>query len=248
MTLAFASDFDRTLFFRDEPGGFKPADMAAISAFQQAGNCFGVSTGRSLRGVLDETRGRVRFDFFSLATGALILDGRQRVIRRSVVRPATVQHLIDEVDSLGPLVIHANDTVYSFGDPLPMQTHIDHLSEVGENLYGLSVWVGEERADKLARTINNRYGAELSSYPNRGIVDVVPRGCSKGEAVRIVRERLGADRIGAMGDSYNDAPMFGPADASFTFADSPVEVREQASQVVGGIAEALSEFSSEVAL
>ena len=162
MTLAFASDFDRTLFFRDEPGGFKPADMAAISAFQQAGNCFGVSTGRSLRGVLDETRGRVRFDFFILATGALILDGRQRVIRRSVVRPVTVQHLIDEVDSLGPLVIHANDTVYSFGDPLPMQTHIDHLSEVGENLYGLSVWVGEERADKLARTINNRYGAELS--------------------------------------------------------------------------------------
>ena len=51
MKKAMASDFDNTLYFMflDEP--YRKGDRESIRDFQQAGGLFGVSTGRSLRGV-----------------------------------------------------------------------------------------------------------------------------------------------------------------------------------------------------
>ena len=132
MYKAFASDFDKTLFFWDSVGdgeGKGPQghiaerDLAAIASFQAAGNLFGVATGRSLKGITLQIGDLIPFDFYIMATGALILDRNQEVISRQCVDPALVEEINAAYEPRGAAVIfHGNDTVYSLGNPGPMHT------------------------------------------------------------------------------------------------------------------------------
>lgn len=249
MRKAFASDFDKTLFFWDGPGhdGFiRPEDLDAIAAFQAAGNLFGVATGRSLKGITMQIGDLIPFDFYIMATGALILDRSLGVIRRECVDAALMAELNAEYAPRDTAIIfHGNDTVYCLGEPGPMQTHVDSIDEIGPHLYGMSMWVGSEaRAIEVAAEVNGAHGDALAAFPNSQIVDIAPAGCSKGGAVRFVKEHFGVGEIGAMGDSFNDVPMLEAADASFTFEGSPEEVRVRADHLVAGVAEALEAFGS----
>ena len=69
-----ASDFDGTLFFKDETPTIREKDIEAIKKFQAAGNKFGICTGRHLRGILDVTKNKIDFDFYILNSGCIILD------------------------------------------------------------------------------------------------------------------------------------------------------------------------------
>ena len=245
MTKAFASDFDETLWFTEEPGHVRPRDLEAIAGFRSQGNLFGVASGRSLKGILLECEGIMTFDFYILATGALVLDRDLGVLARSCVDTSLIRELNGLYAPQGAhIVFHGNDTVYNLGDPLPMQTHIDDIAEIGPNLYGMSMWVGsEERAVEAAGEVNARFGDQVTAYPNRSIVDIAPAGCSKGRAVQLAKEALGVEAIAAMGDSFNDVPMLLGADVSFTFPSSPAEVQASATHVVEGVAEALRLFA-----
>ena len=247
MALAFASDFDKTLWFHEEPGHLRAADLEAIERFRAGGNLFGVASGRSLKGIDLELGDRFAFDFHILSTGALVLGPDRTVISRSCVDPQLMRELNDIYATQdAQIIFHGNDTVYSFGKPLPMQTHIDDLAEIGPYLYGMSMYVGSfERAIEAAAEVNERFGYALTAYPNRAIVDIVPAGCSKGHAVALAKEALGASAIAAIGDSFNDVPMFEAADASFTFHASPEDVQARAGHVVDSVAEAIGIFVRE---
>ena len=246
MPKAFASDFDKTLFFWGEgmDGYISPEDLESIAAFQAAGNLFGVATGRSLKGITMQIGDLIPFDFFIMATGALVLDGDQRVIARHCVDAALMEELNAAYEPSGAMIIfHGNDTVYSLGEPGPMQTHVDSVADIGPNLYGMSMFVGsEERAVEVAAEINGAYGGLVSAFPNSRIIDIAPAGCSKGRAVAFVKEHFGVEAIAAMGDSFNDAPMFESADVSFTFNASPEAVRASADHLVDSVADALRVF------
>ncbi|MGI6216957.1 MAG: HAD-IIB family hydrolase [Coriobacteriales bacterium] len=241
MAKAFASDFDGTLWFSGEQDHVRSCDLEAISRFRSEGNLFGVASGRSLRGITLEVGDLLDFDFYILATGALVLDGNKEPICKKCVHPELVQQIYDSYQPRAEIVIHGNDTVYSFGDPLPMQTHIDAIEEIGPDIYGLSMWVGNpENAIAVAEEINRDFGDSVSAYANRSNVDVAPAGCSKGRAVELLKQHFKTSCIAAIGDSFNDVPMLESADISFTFNRSPQDVRERAGNVVDTVADAIS--------
>lgn len=70
-------------------------------------------------------------------------------------------------------------------------------------------------------------------------MDVVKRGCSKGNAILKLKDVLGLDYVAGIGDSYNDIPMLESADCAFTFVDSPIIVQDKADQLVGSVSEAI---------
>lgn len=74
---ALASDFDGTLYFKD---GFKEKDLKAIKEFQDHGNLFGICTGRPLSAIIEECQGKINFDFYIVASGALVLDKDQNEV------------------------------------------------------------------------------------------------------------------------------------------------------------------------
>lgn len=239
--LALASDFDGTIHFMFDEERFKAADRKAIAEFQKAGNLFGVCTGRSMRGITDVVVDEFLFDFYIFVSGALILDRDLKVIYKKTISRALTQEILEQYEAHVKLVIQANDTVYCFRNPRPLQVVIETLDDIpGEDIYGLSFATGSpEEANRIAAEVNGTYGHTVRAYANVHNVDIVHKECSKGQAVQIVKECMGLPFIAGIGDSHNDVPMLEMCDCSFTFTYSPESVQEKATYVVDSAAEAV---------
>lgn len=245
MRRVFASDFDGTLYFMRQPEAVKTADLAAIEAYQRQGGQFGICTGRSLKGVKLAIGDSVRFDFYILVSGSLILDGSLNTIDKRCISRALLTELCERCRRY-EMVIQANDTVYTFGHPYPLQTKIAALDDIeGDDLYGVSIATGSEaEARQLLQEINTRYANKLCAHQNFADVDVVPVDCSKGRALELIRAHFAAERVGAIGDGHNDIPMLEKADNPFTFPYAPAEVRQRGYRVVDSVGEALALFQA----
>ena len=239
---AFASDFDGTLYFYQETDRMKAGDIAAIRRFQANGNAFGVCTGRSLKGITMALPEPPGFDFYILASGALIVDRDYRTIHTHCISRDLTAEINARYEKQARIVIQANDTVYTLtGKYHPMQTKIDTLTDIpGDAIYGFSFgFESAERAMEIAGELNARYAGQIAAFQNVTNVDIVAAGCSKGSGVRFVKEYFGAAEIGGIGDSYNDIPMLAAADVAFTFPFAPEEAKRQAQHIVSSVGEAL---------
>ena len=237
----FACDFDNTLYRWEKEDRLSHYDTEAIAEFRRSGGLFGVCTGRSLKGITVPCEGIVDFDFYILASGALILDGSFNVIYKSCADRELIKEIFRKYGSEDLSIIHANDTVYSFNDFYELQTQISSFDEIeGDSFYGISIAL-DSRDDvlKLCDRINREYSGLVCAFANAHIADIVSEGCSKGEALAKVKGYFEADYIASMGDSYNDVPMFKYSDAAFTFPSSVDEVRNEADFLVESVGDAV---------
>ncbi len=237
--ILFASDYDGTLFHWDGVH-VSPGDLEAIRSFREAGHSFGVCTGRSYQGILRSVPDGLSFDFYILASGALILDRNGTPIRKAEISAGTGKEIYDRYDGQFPIVIHAKDTVFNFGEPFPLQTKVESWEEIGDRIYGLSFGTSSpEHAANVAGEINRDFGDAVSASPNKSFVDICPKGCSKGEALRYLKTYESAEETAGIGDSYNDIPLLDAADHSFTFRASPEAVQSHADTLVDTVEEAV---------
>lgn len=78
--------------------------------------------------------------------------------------------------------------------------------------------------------------------------EVMPRGATKANAVRKLRDVYGCGRVVSFGDAVNDIPMFEASDECYAVANAVPELRERASGVIGsneedGVARWLAEHA-----
>ena len=237
---ALASDFDGTLFFGKEDPQIRTTDIEAIRRFQGSGGLFGICTGRSRVGIEMEVGDRIRMDFYILVSGALILDGEGRTIAKYTISRQTLRSLYEAYKGRVRQVIQGNDTVYSLTGYHPMQTIIRSLEEIPGDIYGMSFAAQTpEEAEVICREVNTCYAGELMGFVNINNIDIVPYGCSKGNALRLVKKYFGIGTMAGIGDSYNDLSSLEAADTAFTFPYAPDAVRQAADHVVASVAEAL---------
>lgn len=248
----FASDIDGTLYFMGESDWtkrFHPQDIRAIKGFHEHGGLFGVSTGRSLEGVDSAVRGIIDIDFYILASGALILDAQHQPIAMQELAHDVIKDINLQFRDRTDMIIQANSTVYTLGNPISIhQIHVEDVDEIPGHLFGLSFGTDScQTARNLANEVNRDYGDTVKAYLNVRNVDIVAKECSKGTALETVRRELGASRVGAIGDSYNDIPMLEQADIAFTFKRSPLDVKTRVvhmshGELVDGVDEAIKKF------
>lgn len=237
---ALASDFDGTLFFKD---GFKKEDLKAIQGFQDKGHIFGICTGRPLSAIIEECQGKINFDFYIVVSGALVLDKDQNEIYKECIDYQVTKEIFNKYIDSFVVHIQANKTVYTtkdsvFSMPQVLIQDIEEIKDV--DIYGLSFWAEtKENAERICKEVNEKY-KELEAFCNVDCVDIIRRGCSKGKAIKKVKELLGIDDIYGIGDSFNDIPMLEEADCSFTFHYSPLDIQEKADKVVESVSEAIS--------
>lgn len=238
---AVASDFDNTLYFRDDEEPLRAADIFAIIYYQQRGGLFGLCTGRSLVGVRDVIGPYIRPDFYILASGALVVDGDENVLFRKCLSLDTVKSIYEEYVPGFSAVIQANDTVYTFEEEGHLKTHIDSFEELREGyVYGISLAADNvEEAARATAEINGKYGDEVCAFHNVTHVDVAPIGCSKGTGIEIVREKFSIKEMYGIGDSFNDIPLLLSSDHPYTLTHAPRELQESSEGVVRGVSELL---------
>lgn len=248
--IALASDFDGTLYFMREKEKMRQGDIRGIREFQKKGHLFGICTGRSLLGITEVVKDQVAFDFYILVSGALILDKNFQVLSRQCISGKLLKEVYEKYQNQVKIIIMANNTVYTLGTPHPLESHIDSLDELeGGYIYGLSFGAETaERAKEISEEINRDYGNSLHAFANVSNVDIVSKECSKGNAVKFIKEKMQIDYLGGIGDSYNDIPLLESSDHPFTFHYAPDGAKNHARDIVDSVEEAIRLLESGAAV
>lgn len=251
--IALASDIDGTLvlyraenFTENAETYIRDEDMAAIAAWQKKGGLFGLCSGRSVSSVFDVLPGDIRPDFYIACSGAAIFDRDRKLIYEAVMEKEEVRALFEkykDTTSFDAFHTDSRDTQYRTapsGHPGKKEVIVTSLDDIQDRkLYSISlVFETAEEAEEAGRDVNESHPA-LEAFQNKNSVDIVKRGCSKGQGILFVKRHLQIDVMAGIGDSFNDMSMLRKAQPSFTFHTSPESIRSYVTCVVDSVAEAL---------
>lgn len=244
-----ASDFDNTLFFRDfrdnGEGYMKERDVEKIKDFQARGNFFGLCTGRALFDVFFDAKDIIQFDFFILASGAVILDKNYNTLHKAVLPFSIIKDMylyFKNKYNYSPLFVTEKSFCCIKKKIYDVDTDIYLSIDAMADLEFISIsYVLDtlEESYNLCRELNMKYGDTIIGYQNSTNIDIVLKGNSKGTGIEFIKKYFGVDKICGIGDSYNDLPMLEKVDVPFTFHSSPEPVKQRASYLVNNIAEAI---------
>lgn len=100
-------------------------------------------------------------------------------------------------------------------------------------------------AIKTFQSKGNKF-ALCTGRPLGGVnaIDVVKRGCSKGNGILEITKLI-SDETAGIGDSYNDLEMFKVVNQSFTFKTSPKDIQQQTRYTVSSVKMAIDILNKE---
>ncbi|RHM58863.1 MULTISPECIES: HAD-IIB family hydrolase [Coprobacillaceae] len=247
-----ASDFDGTLIHHQENKSYiLKEDKQKIIDFQKAGNLFGVCSGRELRGLLNQSED-VKFDFYILHSGGIILDQNQHVIYEKLIGKEDMKKVIELFDKNVCWTIVAGNKKYAMNPHSripPYDLLIKDVDEVKEDriaTFSAHFPHDQEAARKCCELVNKNQTI-VKAFQNIEDVDIVLNGCSKGNAIHYIQQyyHLKDEDINVIGDSYNDISMFDACHNSFTFFSSPQEVQVHTKTLVHNIKECIEKIIPE---
>lgn len=241
------SDFDRTLYVDQK---VSDTDLAAIGAWQQAGNWFVIATGRNESSVREKAEDYgLCPDAWIFNNGAVVKDKQGNMLVHHRLDDGTLWEILRFLDRQSPTgngVSTAREKV-NITSSTGIQTQKTCDREIPfsqlETIHD-AVQIHHRNPENpawirgLCDTLNRQY-PQISAYANVWNADIVPRGVDKSSAVRWIASHMAAfDQILVIGDSANDIGMirsFGGAAP----AHAEPEVKAAAARIVSGVAELL---------
>lgn len=200
-----ASDFDGTINYH---GKISDEDKAAIHRFRQAGNKFGIVTGRDaeLSQWIRQEHG-FEFDYIISCTGACIRDGEGNFlyIKKGKVGPF--------FDDLIKKAMELKTCFFTVGD-LFNKCYVDTLgklpydfSMLKEFTHANCTFPSDEAAEEFVQYVRANYGDKISAHRNGWSVDMPPANTSKVTGIYEYASMFEGPEIYAVGDNVNDLPM-----------------------------------------
>ena len=239
------SDFDGTLFFKE---GFHQEDIEAIKTFQSKGNKFALCTGRPRRKTGFGSMLGSDIDFLVLCTGGLVLDKDYQVIYAQEIPFELVKEVCQKYENETIIGPHCLDEKYLYFKYFPNDapSYIKQFDSIDEfknrKIYSFSL-IESTRAKEITKEINENYPS-LHAFQNVNAIDVVKRGCSKGNGILEITKLI-SDETAGIGDSYNDLEMFKVVNQSFTFKTSPKDIQQQTRYTVSSVKVAIDILNKE---
>lgn len=241
MLKALASDIDNTLFFRNQIPHIALEDIQAIKDFQQQGHLFGLCSGRPYQGVVHLSKD-IHPDFYIITSGALILDHNLQIIYEKIIPKHTLAQLFHQYVNQALIIIQsANHKVYKTSKEFQDDECeiISSNDDIMQPAYGISlVFPDEKTAYQETKRINQIYH-DVQEFQNVDSIDIVALGCSKDNALKIIKNKYAIDLLAGIGDSYNDLSMLMNVDIPITFTHAPKVLQDLAKYHVESVAEAL---------
>ena len=201
-----ASDYDGTVNYH----GISDADKEAIKKFRDAGNKFGIVTGRDLEmalWVLNDMKGYI--DYLICCTGAIILDSDGKILyeKRQKIDLDRFNKIIDKA-----MEHHYGN--FSISDRL-IRIYSDRRGMIPRQIGLLNeftqanLWFpNEQECIKFLEYLNSEHSDYLIGFRNGGSIDIPPKGISKPTGVWEYAKMFdNIEKIYAVGDNLNDIPM-----------------------------------------
>ena len=212
MPNALASDIDYTLYFPNKNPSISLEDQQAIAHYQKAGYLF-VN--------LFDT---IHPDFYIISSGSIILDKNLQPLYEKHVTYHTIQNIFYQYQNQALIIIHTKKDIYKTQKEFSADSCIlfHSIEQIKEIIYGISlVFHNETQAYQETQNINHMY-KDVFAFQNLDSIDIVSKGCSKGEAIKRVREHFHIKTFAGIGDSYNDLPMLEVAGLSVAAGNESV--------------------------
>lgn len=258
MKKIFITDIDGTLIHYDERDG---ENIAAFKRLKENDNIAVACTGRSLEGVeMVEKEHEIKFDYYIVLNGAMILDSEKNIVHRKEIRNKDVYNIINSIKSefLNISVnngekyylVHGNgENLIKEDDGFKLESL--NLEEVlNQNILAIAIHYKKEDGkyiellEEICKMVNSQYGDFMVAYRNNHFIDIVPKGCSKGEGVKYIEElfKIDSKDIFAIGDSGNDISMLSGQENSFTFDYAEEEIKKHAKYVISSFSECIDNY------
>ena len=239
-----ASDFDNTLWFYDN---MKDKDVKAIHTFQKKGNLFGLCTGRSLKGVIEPSKPyHITYDFYILLSGAQILNRNKDIIFEKTIPLQIVKDVYELLNHQEISIVYNNEIYKLYQHRIDTRgIYIHSLEEIpATDINSFSFHYEDNEiplVTQAALSINQKFGQYITAFQNNQHIDIVAKGCSKGEGIKIIQDffHLEDHQMYAIGDSWNDLPMLSRIQNSFTFTYAPKDVQKQSKYIVHTLSQAI---------
>ncbi len=202
------SDFDRTLFFRDEPEKTN-TNIEAIRKWKSAGHDFCIATGRSYPSVTNETPAMKELcDYYIVDCGSILLDHSANILRTTNFSSEIVSKLLAYFNSLPetPFVVYFTQNSEEYSRP-------------NADITKLQFWFNDTRLIPIAIEALSAlpvfafYSITPPDRPeesgHRGFVEVSPKTAGKSDAINYLVQTRNYQpaNIITVGDSENDISM-----------------------------------------
>jgi len=256
-----ASDLDGTLV-RDNKVIDK--DLKALKKLKELGHKVIVSTGRSLKGVKDILRRYpFEYDYLVMCNGGLIVDKDNKIIHEKVIPNEIQNKIITDFYNMRDSLIYyddGNDTYMienesvdisnidaDFFNHFSYKVTLEHALSNTRDSQIMSIFNVSQSIEKSEFIRNNlleKYSKHVEAFRNQCFVDIVPKYCSKGNAImRILEdENKGTEMLYAVGDSLNDVSMFNITKNSYTFNSAEEVVKPHADNLVDYVYEVVEDM------
>lgn len=229
-----ATDFDGTLSYN---GKISDDDKSAIHRFREAGNKFGIVTGRDvdLAQWIKPENG-LEYDYLICCTGAVIKNGDGEIIYQKKGKIDNyIYEMIDKARELGAYGFSASDVllkcIVDIKGKIPMQ--MDALKEFTQVNTGFT---NEENAQKFVDYVNATYNDKISAFRNGTSIDMPPANTSKVTGIYEYAKMFDNPEIYAVGDNINDLSMIEEF-CGFAVSNAKEEVKKAANHQCNRIAD-----------
>ncbi len=202
------SDFDRTLFFRDEPEKTN-TNIEAIRKWKNAGHDFCIATGRSYPSVTEETPAMKELcDYYIVDCGSILLDRSANILRSTSFEPEIVSRMLKTFEYFPetPFVVYFTQNSEEYSRP-------------DADITKLQFWFKDTRLIPVATNALSLlpvfafYSISSPDRPieagHRGFVEVSPKTAGKSDAINYLVQTRNYQpaNIITVGDSENDISM-----------------------------------------
>lgn len=247
------SDLDGTLL--NSWNNIHEITLEHINVLRKKNHGFAIATGRNIQetNFLKE-KYNLNCDFKILLNGALILDKDSKIIRKKTINKNGLVDLIDIAKKRNLKLFFSNGDIYmtlkEFGNISVEDIKFKEYNCLAEMLtfedeIVSASFIGDEddikKLDDAVSVVNK--SQEIEAFRNVNFVDIVPKGISKGEAVKYIEKHmdLNDDNIYVIGDSWNDVSMLSKYKNSYTFTSSEEKIKTYAGNLVNNINECIQE-------
>lgn len=249
-----ASDYDGTLF----AGGKLLGDVpGAVRRWREAGNLFGIATGRDFFMTAPEAdKWKVPVDFLVCMNGGAVYDGKRRLLHRIDLPNQLVAELLRhpaadasmhlQLSGVEPLrvVVREGSWFPAYGLKFTEVTLEEAFAirDIGQ----ISVAYGsEEESIAWEATLRRDFGDRIAPHRNKRCIDINPTGVNKAQGLSWLIEHMGWDRnrMHVVGDGFNDLAMI-RAFGGYTVPDATEEVVREAVAVCADVPDMLARLSS----
>ncbi len=260
--LLVVSDIDGTLL---QAGyGIPKENIEAVDRFVERGGLFSVATGRSVDAV------RKYCDWINLSAPAILCNGAviydfktERVIYNKTLS-SSVRSIVEEICRVFPelgIEVHTVDgiTAVRMNETMFDHTAVEHipvvLAELDSVPDGWNKVLFADVEGKIEQVVkfveqkkktNPLYNQFTFVMTSKRYFELIPSDVGQGDGLRKLANLMGIpmENTVAIGDYYNDLPLFEAAGYRATVADAPDEIKGMVDVVVkpclrGGVGELL---------